>query len=339
MDQGLTPLVTVLLPVYNGGSYLHQAVESVLAQTFTDFELLIIDDGSTDDSSSVLAEYTDSRIRLEPNTHNIRLTATLNKGIGLARGQFIARMDCDDIALPNRLEKQLEFLLQNPEVGVLGSNYQVIDPIGNPGEISHYPTEHAVIQWRLIFGCYIAHPTVMYRTDVIRQLSGYTPGITGEDYELWSRAAWHTRLANLPDVLHQLRKHAASSSSQQAEKLRLENGLRSQAVMARMLSYEPPLDLAAQIRAWQFASPMEARRAASLIVELCRANLANPSFTPREKRLIRTDAAKWLLHLVRQYRTWPALRLALQLDPLIPLRLPQLAWRFLNHQSPIHPIT
>jgi glycosyltransferase involved in cell wall biosynthesis len=318
------------MPVYNGGDYLRPAVESILAQTFTDFEFLIIDDGSTDNSSALLNEYTDPRIRLEPNQYNMKLIATLNKGLQLARGQFIARMDCDDIALPARVEKQVAFLHQHPEIGVLGSNYQIIDPTGKPGAISHYPSEHAIIRWRLIFGCFIAHPTVMYRAELIRHLGGYQPGITGEDYELWSRAAWQTRLANLPDVLHQLRKHPASSSSLQADKLRLENGTRSQAVMTRILGQETPLELAAQIRAWQFNSPAEARSAARLIAQLCYANLADASLTPREKRLIRTDAAKWLLHLVRQYRAWPALPLALQLDPLIPLRLPALALRFLS---------
>ncbi|MFZ6027458.1 MAG: glycosyltransferase [Chloroflexota bacterium] len=330
----MQPRLTVLLPVYNGGDYLRPAIESILQQTFTDFEFLIIDDGSIDDSADIIASYHDPRIRATSNPQNLRLAATLNKGIELARGEYIARMDCDDIALPTRLEKQLDYLQKHPEIGVLGTNYQLISPSGKTGARSRFPSEHAVLRWRLCFGCYIAHPTVMIRKSIYQQLNGYRTDVTGEDYDLWVRAASHTRLANLPDILHQIRRHASSSSSVQATLLQPENIAISQKEMTRILGFSPSPGLVGQIRMWKFESPAEGRRAASLIAQLCRASLADKRLEAYEKQLIRTDAAKWLIHLARKTHAWSALALAWQLDPLLPLRLPFLILRFLTRQSP-----
>ena len=113
--------VTVLMPVYNGEMYLREAIDSILHQTFTDFEFLIINDGSTDNSETIILSYDDSRIRYEKNDSNLKLIATLNKGIELAKGKYIVRMDADDISIPDRIEKQVAFLEKNPDVGICGS--------------------------------------------------------------------------------------------------------------------------------------------------------------------------------------------------------------------------
>ena len=113
------PLITVLMPVYNGEKYLQQAIESILKQTFTDFEFLIINDGSTDNSENIILSYDDSRIRYIKNEENLRLIRTLNKGIELAKGKYIARMDCDDISLPYRFEKQLKEFQNNPHLDMV----------------------------------------------------------------------------------------------------------------------------------------------------------------------------------------------------------------------------
>ena len=117
------PMVTVLMAVYNGEKFLKEAMESILTQTFTDFEFLIINDGSTDNSVKIIEEFNDPRIRLIHNEKNLKLIASLNKGISLAKGKYIARMDCDDISMPYRLEKEVDFLENSLEYGLVGTCY------------------------------------------------------------------------------------------------------------------------------------------------------------------------------------------------------------------------
>jgi len=325
------PAITVLLPVYNGAKYLNPAVESLLAQTFRDFELLLINDGSTDESAAILAGYDDRRIRLEHNPTNLGLPATLNKGLELARAPYIARMDCDDISLPTRLEKQFHYLEAHPEIGILGSNYRLIGSQGSPGDFSNFPSEHCLIRWGLIFGSQIPHPCAMMRLEVLRRLGGYRPLTVAQDYDLWQRAAWETRLANLPESLLLLRYHATSSSRSRQSLLDKNSDEICQAILARMLGSPPPEEVVGPLRSWKFDAPGGfdrplAQRAAILLEQACRAHIQDPTLDGRERRLVRTDAAKRLLHLARR-GVWPAIPLALQLDALIPLRLPFFAMR------------
>ncbi|MFZ6027457.1 MAG: glycosyltransferase [Chloroflexota bacterium] len=309
--------ITVLMPVYNGEKYLRKAIESILKQTFDDFEFLIVDDGSTDESATIVNSYADSRIRLIRNETNLGLPATLNKGLALIDTPFIARMDCDDISLPERLEKQFQYMQAHPEVGILGCNHRLINPEGKPGIFSNFPAEHGLIRWRLLFGSPIAHPCTMMRRDVLRQLDGYRSLIVAQDYDLWQRAAWRTRLANLPDVLLYLRYHGTSSSRSKAEQTETNSNLICQNAMTQMLGTPPDLELVKAIRTWQFRSPDEARLAATLLNQLYRANDNDPSLTIGEKRLIRTDASLWLLRITRQFPDWQIFYLAWEIDPLV----------------------
>ena len=120
------PKVTVLMPVYNGEKYLNQAIDSILTQTFSDFEFLIIEDGSTDQSAEIIKSYSDSRIKLVCNDKNLKLAATLDKGLELSRGEYVARMDCDDISLRERLERQVEYLNSNNDICLVGSGFKLI---------------------------------------------------------------------------------------------------------------------------------------------------------------------------------------------------------------------
>ena len=126
----VNPIVTVLMSVYNGERYLNEAIDSILAQTFTDFEFLIIDDASTDSTPKILHSYDDPRIRIVTNEENLGLTKSLNKGLALAQGEYIARMDADDISLPERLMMQLNFLIDNKTVPLVGSGAIMIDEDG-----------------------------------------------------------------------------------------------------------------------------------------------------------------------------------------------------------------
>ena len=196
------------MPVHNGEPYLGAAIESILRQSFADFELLIIDDGSTDHSYEIARTYADPRIRLLRNPQNLRLIATLNRGLEEARGKYVARMDADDISLPQRLQAQVAFLDRHAEVGALGSAVQVIGADGGPDVQVRFPDSHVLIRWALLFASPIAHPAVMMRKALVKRLGGYRAhAVHCEDYDLWWRAIGETRLANLDDVLLQLRKH------------------------------------------------------------------------------------------------------------------------------------
>lgn len=203
----MPPEVTVLMSVHNGAATLKEAVESILAQTFADFEFLIIDDASTDESAQILEGYDDPRMRVLRNEHNLGLTASLNRGLVEAEGTFIARMDADDVSRPGRLAKQVTFLKSNPEVGMVGSWVQTI---GERREVWRYPTRHEDIWAEMLFNAVHVHSTVMLRSKVLNEhnLRYDERLLRAQDYDLWARLGRLTRLANLPEVLVDYRLHA-----------------------------------------------------------------------------------------------------------------------------------
>jgi len=209
------PPVSVVMPVYNSAHVVADAVESILHQTFGDFEFIIVDDGSTDATEEILREYSalDGRIKLY-NQENCGLIASLNRYCRVANGKYIARMDADDISLPARLEKQFRYLEAHSEVGVLGTRIQDVDSNRTPIIEWPVPADPVVVRWFLFFGNCIAHPSVMMRRELLDRLGYYRPSaIHVEDYDLWIRAAEVTGLANLPEVLVQYRISAESVSS------------------------------------------------------------------------------------------------------------------------------
>lgn len=181
--------VSVLLPVYNGLPYLSQAVESVLNQTFTDFELIAVDDGSTDGSTEVLEGFAarDRRLKVVQQS-NRGVTAALNRGLREVRAPYVARMDADDIALPDRLAMQLAFMDANPQCGVLGGAAISIGVDGESAGTWTPPTHPDLIRWRLLFSNCLIHPSVLFRTSTVRALGGYDESAsTAQDYLLWVR--------------------------------------------------------------------------------------------------------------------------------------------------------
>ena len=201
------PKVTVLMPVYNGEQYLLEAVESVLNQSFGDFEFLIINDGSSDRTVSIVESIKDSRIRFEHNAKNIGLIETLNNGLDLAKGEYIARMDCDDICAQNRLEIQVEYLNKHLDVGICGT---WIETIGAPGfNVWTPPGMHEEIKCEHLFHNSLYHPTVMMRGSVIKQndLKYSTEFKHAEDFELWVRSSRITKLNNIAKNLLRHRIH------------------------------------------------------------------------------------------------------------------------------------
>jgi glycosyltransferase involved in cell wall biosynthesis len=216
------PLVTVLLSAFNDGRFLPEAVESILAQTLADFEFLIVDDGSTDGSADYLRGLNDPRVRLLRNETNIGLTRSLNRGLDAAAGTFVARMDADDVAMPHRLARQVEFLRGRPDVGVVGSSRVLIDERGAVVAAHARAAEDDLrIRWKCLLGNPFAHPTVMLRADVLaRHGLRYDASFRTEDYELWTRLLAVTQGANLREPLLRYRLRDGVSSARQAEQLR-----------------------------------------------------------------------------------------------------------------------
>jgi glycosyltransferase involved in cell wall biosynthesis len=202
------------MPIHNGEAFVVEAIESILGQTFQDFEFLIIDDGSTDRSVEIVEGYDDPRVRLVHNDKQIALIRTLNRGLELARGKYVARMDADDVSLPERLERQVAFMEANPTVGACGT---WVAAIGNgDSEIWQYPEGAEEIRCRLLFDASIAHPTVcLRREEFARHRFRFDEAYPhSEDYELWSRASEAFPLANIGSVLLRYRIHAGSVSQQ-----------------------------------------------------------------------------------------------------------------------------
>lgn len=209
------PRITVAMSVYNNEAFLAAAIDSILAQTFEDFEFLIVNDGSKDRSAAIIDELAARDSRIRPiHQENRGLIASLNRMISEARAPIIARMDGDDIALPERFSKQIAFLNAHPEVGVLGTNVHDMDEAGNNiPTINTYPLSHASIQAAFGSRPTLAHPSVMIRTDTVRAVGAYRSAYHYcEDYDLWLRLSTVTQLANLPEKLLRYRRSTGQVS-------------------------------------------------------------------------------------------------------------------------------
>jgi hypothetical protein len=208
------PLVTVLLPVFNGEAHLAAAIDSVFAQTYANLELVVIDDGSTDGSAAIIAGYDDPRLIAARNPTNLGIVAALNLGLRLASGELVARLDADDIADRRRLERQVDRFNRDPDIVALGTAIAFIDSAGKvvavPRRLARRP---AFLRWRLLRGTCLYHPTLMLHRGRAADDAYYSAEFThAEDYELLLRLSERHGLDNLPEPLVSLRLHAGSVS-------------------------------------------------------------------------------------------------------------------------------
>lgn len=203
----MTPRVTVLMPVHNAAAHVAEAASSILTGSFRNFELLAIDDGSTDGSAAILRTFSDTRLRIVANPTNLGLIATLNHGIELAEGEFIARMDADDVSMPERLARQVEFMERNPEIGLSGTWAQRFG-VGH-GEAIQVPLRPVDIRVQLFAYNVICHPTVIFRRHLfLKHGLRFSPDARhAEDFDLWIRAAEWFPLANISMVGLRYRVH------------------------------------------------------------------------------------------------------------------------------------
>lgn len=199
--------VSVLMPVFNGAKYLRESIDSILNQDFSDFELIIINDGSTDESAHIIHSYTDSRIKLINNEQNLGLIATLNKGIKLCRGEYIVRMDADDICLKDRIKTQVSFMDKNLQIGASGSFYKMLRY--NKSIIFNLPVQPKELKAFLFFNSPIPHPAAIIRKSIlIKHNITYNPIYKhAEDFRLWLDISMHSELANINKPLLLYRVH------------------------------------------------------------------------------------------------------------------------------------
>ncbi len=213
MENHSLPLVSVLMSVYNGEKHLEDSINSVFSQAFTNYEFLIINDGSTDKTREFLDKYSskDSRIHLIHLPENRGLTAALNLGIDIAKGKWIARIDCDDIWCSDRLEKQINYLENNQNTKLLGTSFYVIDQKCKiVGEIKRYNSV-LINRWLMLWGNCFIHSSVIFDKKIAIKLGKYDPlYFHGQDYDLWIKFAMNYDINNLEDTLISLRTHQES---------------------------------------------------------------------------------------------------------------------------------
>lgn len=246
----IEPRISVVMPVHGNGVHLGEAISSILTQSFDDFELIIVSEiGTSQESIDLIDGVCDERVRHFVNKQRLGLAQSLNLGLKEARGEFVARMDADDVSEPLRFERQVRYLEGHPNVGIIGAGAAVIDERGGFIRRHAFSEDDLPTGWRLFFFNSIAHPTVMARLDILRQLGGYNPEAEFcEDYDLWLRATETTMVENMPEMLLRYRVHELSVT-QLNPKSQTENARRAAArALTRLLGREVSLDLVGTIR-------------------------------------------------------------------------------------------
>lgn len=216
----MAPRVSVVMSVYNGEEWVKEAIESILKQTYRDFEFIIGNDGSTDGTKDILARYKDPRLRIMHFQKRLTLTYALNRLLKQIKGEYIARMDADDIASRERLARQVAFLDSHPEVGIVGSWYEMMRASGEALRAVRTPVTDIEIRRSVIRSNPICHPTMMFRKQLLSRIGPYDPDLNGaEDYDFVLRALTVTQIANIPEVLLSYRIVDTSVSIQHMDRV------------------------------------------------------------------------------------------------------------------------
>jgi len=296
------------MPVSGHQPYLRASIASILNQSFEDFEVIIVSEPNAGlETAAVIKSRLDHRIRHVRNIRHIGLARSLNIGLQKARGEYVARMDSDDICLAERLARQVKFLDERKDVGVVGTGFKVIDEEGRVILSHSEPSEPALTKWRLLFGDIIAHPSVMVRASIFRKLGGYdSRALHVEDYDLWMRAARITGIVNLPDLLLGLRKHGHSISHKYSQ-VQLHNSLRiSKRAIEEVLRNEISAGTFCALVLHSAARPRDAWDAAKVLYSLCMEYIRRGALSREEEKDVRTDAAKRMqIPLLQAIRNQP----------------------------------
>lgn len=279
------------MPVFNGERFLAQAIDSILGQSFSDFEFLIVDDGSQDRSADIVREYErrDGRIRFLALERNLGVADARNRALEIATGQFIAVMDSDDVALPRRLGAQVAHLRNNPDIGVLGAGAQAVDENMAPLFDFDLPRPHALIAFNLFVASFLIHPATMMRRELLEAVGGYEPARrTAIDPELWSRLMWRTRFANLPERLLLYRRHGGQNHLTRDAAAKAQARLVRERLLERLWGEAPraTLNRFERMRRDEKLGPLERRAAARDLTRLLAAMIAAGIIDPADRRLV-----------------------------------------------------
>jgi glycosyltransferase involved in cell wall biosynthesis len=258
--------ISVLMAVYNGETYLREAVDSILAQTYTNFEFIIVNDGSTDTTANILASYTDARIQVINSPQNLGLIDSLNKGILAAKGEYIARLDADDIAIPERLEKQVKYLSENPEIVLLGSGARIIDAKGNVITDTYYQHEKDCIPIHLLFRNIFIHSSIIVKTKILAALQFDKSYYLAEDYIVWVQIAEKYKTDSVKESLVKHRVHETNITKLKYDK-HIATVQQIHAYQLKKLGIEPDIaqvTLHGKIGSYQFENTINYLEQASL---------------------------------------------------------------------------
>lgn len=239
------PRVSVITTVHNGERFLAAAIESILAQSFTDFEYLLVDDASTDGSGAIIASYAAADPRVIPlhKPLSINHSHAINAALPRARGEFVAILDADDLAHPERLAQQVRFLDANPDVGVVGAQVEQIDGEGRVRHVMAFPTSWTLARWVILFGTPVLHSAALVRRALLAEIGGYSVQWKyANDYSLWATLIDRTRITNLPETLVSYRRHAQQTSSTTSTPQQGEVWLLIYRMLAERLGLRAPLN-------------------------------------------------------------------------------------------------
>lgn len=304
------PRVSVITTVYNGERFLAEAIESILVQTFTAFEYILVDDASTDRSPHILQAYAarDRRLVLVRNPANLQISASLNRGLHLARGEYVAILDQDDLAHPERLSRQVAFLDAQAGIGVLGTQIQRIDADGRRLRPVTFPTSPELSRWRILFGSPCQHSTVMLRRCLALQAGGYPPRLWwAADYNLLASLLRCTGITNLADTLGSLRCHPDQTSMLFSQAQKGQVWLLMHAMLVERLGLRLPLDqigrLYHALRQQRLDDAGALHSAADLLLAIRERYLQVEQPDPTVCTAIDADCARRLLALARTHRS------------------------------------
>ncbi len=333
------PAVSVLMSVYNGETFVAEALAGIHDQTFDDFELIVVDDASTDGTPALLAEAAarDSRIRILTNEHNLMLVRSLNRGLAEARGRYIARQDADDISLPRRLEQQVRFLEMNPDVAAVSGRFHCIEADRlHPGEnILVHLGPSAMMPWHMILGYCAQHSISMFRTGLV---SAYDESrLHAEDYDFWARLLRHGAISVLPEVIAHVRLHDRNITRVRKAEVAAASLLVQKDLYQWLTGYRLTDSEAAGLRAFGNRHFADIKNPKALEETLSRLQLACaralPGSLPYTRRQLSRHYLHWLVtsladasprqlaFLMRRASSWGALALASGLLDLMALQV------------------
>lgn len=313
LPKSADPVISVLMSVRDCEPFVAQAIQSILDQSFTDFELILVDDFSGDGTAQICQRFSlaDQRIKFLRNKEHLGLTRSLNKALAIANGKYVARMDADDISLPDRFEEQIQYLESHPGVGLIGSQYHEIDKDGHVvTDVIQFSDVPIIVHWRMAFENPIPHPPIMVRKDLLDVVGGYDERWrTSQDYDLFTRLAGRTKMTNYPGVLFHWRRHNRSTSWSENEAQRLNALQICRTFLSDLLQRDVSEESVHLLWDRKIKSAEHAQILCRIGLEVATSILRQPRWSHSEKTNLRRYVLQKLFYYMRPYSgargLWP----------------------------------